>query len=338
MKEKSLARFLLITAVLLGILIVWMQLSKYSSLKIPKKIYIMKDVKEDSSHVFNVPEFKFLISKPKCDQDGASPHFVTLVHTSPTRFERRIASRDTWAHSDPRIKTYYLMGMVNSPILQKRIEEEEAEFNDIIQGNFVDSYRNMTYKHIMALKWFSENCPHVKYLLKLDDDVFPNIPAIDHYLANDKYSMNYIHGVKAGRKVYRRGKWKIAPEEFNGDLYPEFVEGSAVIYPNTFVLEAFEKTFITPYFWIDDVYVSGILRMQLSFEIKSISQFKLNTAILDMIANGTVTTLPYPMFLITQHNRQYDDVLKLWDMTESYRHAHRPREMSYIERLKDVLV
>ncbi|XP_055296583.1 beta-1,3-galactosyltransferase 5-like [Sitodiplosis mosellana] len=338
MNKRYLAKCLLIAVLFLVILIVLVQFSSHSSLRKPEKNDEMEDLKKDSNHVFNIADLKYLISKPKCSQGSSSPHFITLIHTSPVKFERRIASRDTWAHSDLRTKTFFLMGMTNSSIIQRRIDKEDAEYNDIIQGNFMDSYRNMTFKHIMALKWFSENCPHVKYLLKLDDDVFPNIPAIDQYLMSDTHNINFIHGVKAGRTVFRKGRWKVTPEEFTGDLYPEFVEGSAVIYPNTFVLEAFEKAFITPYFWIDDVYVSGILRMQLSFEIKSIYHLKLDTNFLNMIGNGTVTTLPYPMFLITQHDRKYVDVLRLWEITEPYRKAHRLRKMSYLNTFKSVFV
>ncbi|XP_055296704.1 beta-1,3-galactosyltransferase 2-like [Sitodiplosis mosellana] len=313
MKTKSLAKSLLITAIFLGALIVWVQFSSYSSLK---------DVKDGSHSVFDVPEFKYLISKPECSRDSSTPYFVTLVLSKPSRFERRIASRDTWAHSDPRTKTYFLMGMVESPILKKRIIVEEAKFKDIIQGNFVDSYRNKTYKHTMALKWFSENCPHVKYLLKLDDDVFPNIPAIHQYLVSSAQYGAYIHGIKGNRTVVREGKRKIKPEEFNHDQFPEYVDGSAAIYPSTFVREALKKTLTTPFFWMDDVYISGIIRKKLNAKIISISHLKLTTNTLYKIGNGTLTTLPRPMFLVTQHKRKYEDALKLWEMTESYRHAH----------------
>lgn len=332
---------MLIAAITLNILIILVQISRYSSLKapkIPKIFYILGDVKEDSSRLSNSAEFKYIISKPKCSRGSSAPYFVTLVHTSPTRFERRIASRDTWAHADSRTLTYFLMGMTNSSKVQNRINEEEEEFNDIIQGNFMDSYRNMTYKHIMALKWFSDNCPHVKYLVKLDDDVFVNIPAIYQYLITNEQSINYIHGVKAGRTVFRTGKWKVTPEEFKDDLYPEFVEGSAVIYPNTFVIDAYKQTFIEPFFWIDDVFVTGIIRMQLNVRIQSISHLKMNINILEKITNGSLTKLPFPMFLITQHNRQYDDVLKLWDMTESFRESLRPNETSYFEKIKNLFI
>lgn len=311
---KSLAKNVLIAPTFLIVLITWIQFSRYSSLK---------NVKDDSNRVFDIPEFKYLISKPECSRDGSIPYFVILVHSKPSRFERRIASRDTWAHFDPRIKTYFLMGMVESPVVQRRIIEEEAKFGDIIQGNFMDSYYNMTYKHVMALKWFSANCPHVKFLLKLDDDVFPNIPAINHYLVSNPQNHGYIHGSKGNQTIIREGKRRVKFEEFNGDQYPEYVDGSAVLYPNTFVLAAIKKIFTMPFFWMDDVYVSGLIRQKLNVKIISIAHLKLTSNTVYKIGNGTVTTLPRPMFLVTQHDRKYEDTIKLWEMTEPFRNAHR---------------
>jgi hypothetical protein len=44
-----------------------------------------------------------------------------------------------------------------------------------VQGNFMDTYRNMTHKAILGLRWLSEFCPEAPYALKADDDTFLNI-------------------------------------------------------------------------------------------------------------------------------------------------------------------
>ena len=42
--------------------------------------------------------------------------------------------------------------------------------NDIVQGSFNENYRNLIYKHIMALKWVIQlnQCLDVKVVVKLD--------------------------------------------------------------------------------------------------------------------------------------------------------------------------
>ncbi|XP_055296056.1 beta-1,3-galactosyltransferase 5-like [Sitodiplosis mosellana] len=318
----SLVRNVLIGATVLNILILLLQFSSNSLSEKTKLFDIPRNVNESPNRMFDVPEFKYLIFKPRCSRNSSAPYFVTLVHSSPTQFERRAACRETWAHSDRRTKTYFLIGIVQSPTLQKRINEEDAQFNDIIQGNFVDSYHNLTYKHTMALKWFSENCPDVKYLLKLDDDVFVNAPAVYEYLLNNTDQVAHLHGIINNRTVQRDGRWKVTSEEFSNDLYPEYVGGASVIYSNDFVYEALKKTFTTPYFWIDDVYVTGMIREQLDATIKSIGHLKLSGDNLKKASEGNVTILTEPMFIVSEHDRNYDDMINLWEITKPYRKAH----------------
>ena len=45
--------------------------------------------------------------------------------------------------------------------LQEEIERENSEHHDIIQGDFVDTYRNLSYKNIMGKLWVSEFCAQV---------------------------------------------------------------------------------------------------------------------------------------------------------------------------------
>jgi len=46
-----------------------------------------------------------------------------------------------------------------------RIVEESEVHHDLIQGNFIDAYRNMTYKHVMGLKWATYFCQNARYTM-----------------------------------------------------------------------------------------------------------------------------------------------------------------------------
>lgn len=63
-------------------------------------------------------------------------------------------------------------------MLQNAITEENRQYNDIIQEKFHDTYNNLTLKSVMMLKWVTSNCAQAKYLMKTDDDMFVNIPAL----------------------------------------------------------------------------------------------------------------------------------------------------------------
>ncbi|XP_037949724.1 odorant receptor 63a-like [Teleopsis dalmanni] len=44
------------------------------------------------------------------------------------------------------------------PIKRNLLEHEQRRFGDLLQGNFYDSYHNLSYKHIMGLRWASQEC------------------------------------------------------------------------------------------------------------------------------------------------------------------------------------
>jgi hypothetical protein len=67
------------------------------------------------------------------------------------------------------------------------LEDESNLYQDMVIGPFLDSYRNLTYKHVMALKWVHYHCPEARYVLKSDDDVFVHTPALQRLIANGTF-------------------------------------------------------------------------------------------------------------------------------------------------------
>ncbi len=99
-----------------------------------------------------------LLNLPDVDYDlipsrnACSPsEFLILVHSAPSNRELRDAIRETWG-TVPEAKTVFLLGRVPSPEAQAEIENEHLHYGDILQGSFLDSYRNMTYKHLLGYR------------------------------------------------------------------------------------------------------------------------------------------------------------------------------------------
>lgn len=57
---------------------------------------------------------------------------------------------------------------------KQKIQKEFQQYDDIILGNFIEAYRNLTYKHLMEYKWTLDSCSSVKYVVKMDDDIMVN--------------------------------------------------------------------------------------------------------------------------------------------------------------------
>ena len=64
--------------------------------------------------------------------------------------------------------------------MQSKLEQEQAEYGDILQESFKDSYNNLTIKSIFILKYYVSVADNLgnKFLLKTDDDSFVHLEAL----------------------------------------------------------------------------------------------------------------------------------------------------------------
>ena len=103
--------------------------------------------------------------------------------------------RDTWGNPDiPDIATrlVFLLGATDDTKLQNSISEESSAHGDIVQGEFLDTYHNLSYKAIMGNLWVSEFCEQAEFVVKTDDDMFVDL--FEVYALTRKYlkSTNYV--------------------------------------------------------------------------------------------------------------------------------------------------
>lgn len=279
----------------------------------------------DFHTLLNLTNFDYLITKSPVKQikdanNVTLPNFVILIHTNPYHEALRKSIRETWSQSDPRALTYFMLGAVNTTEKQAKIEAEDFEYNDIIQGNFFDSYRNLTYKHVMCLKWFKDNCPGVKYMVKLDDDVYTNVPAVYEFLQRNKPDQNFLMGLyRAPELIMRAAKWKVTDEEYLDDWYPPYVYGNMIIYSADLVLALYERAKTTRFHWIDDVYITGMVRTQLNNRIVPIYDYLLD----DEDKENETAVYSRPDFMFSKHSTKPIQMRWIWNKTSDYRHSRR---------------
>ena len=90
------------------------------------------------------------------------------IKTVPMGKDRRTAIRETWGNLD-HFKNYpaqvvFLLGM-ESHSAKQNAEFKRLETNDdLIVGDFVDSFHNLTYKDSMFLTWVKHECPGALYV------------------------------------------------------------------------------------------------------------------------------------------------------------------------------
>lgn len=307
--------------------------------------------KNDYSQLIDLEDFEFLINHRSCRESNRKPIIVTIIHSAPDNFDKRTVIflfcsvfsillhqkfsiillqiiRETWgsfAEKDSRGSFYFLLGAVNSTNLQQKIYLENNVFGDLVQGNFEDTYRNMTYKHVAALKFFVYNCHNVSFMLKTDDDVFVNMPMIYKYLENPSVNHQHFHKGRllfcnevAHAKVKRtfRSKWRVAYFEFLERYYPRHCPGFSIIYSADAVIQLYKEAQKLPYFWVDDVYITGIIATKLNISIASTNSLFLTVDRQNDLISGRIQAENVPFFF-AQPNLGEKEIRDLWKLVKN---------------------
>ena len=114
----------------------------------------LHDPVNDKNILMDLKNFQFSMNHIECGEK--KPFLLILISSAPANVEKRQAIRETWGQRNPINYVYFLVGM--SKKHKADLEMENLHHNDLIQGNFVDTYKNLTYKHVMALKWVKDHC------------------------------------------------------------------------------------------------------------------------------------------------------------------------------------
>lgn len=161
------------------------------------------------------------------DLEDEKPHGLLIVVKSAVKnVAKRQAIRQTWGQSrylnDTRIskslptKLVFISGVPknlqsNSKSKDKIYEKlfpHELDPEDIILGDFVDSYVNNTYKSILALKWgVEEFAADFEYMLLVDDDMYMDLENLRIYLETfprRKFIKNYEEILAKNFPFYRQ--------------------------------------------------------------------------------------------------------------------------------------
>ncbi|XP_049875213.1 beta-1,3-galactosyltransferase 5-like isoform X3 [Pectinophora gossypiella] len=139
----------------------------------------------------------------------------------------------------------------------ERLAREDALYGDMIQGNCVDSYSNLTLKVLSMLEWADTYCPRAPRVLKTDDDVFPNLPRLLRFLAAPQRA-NATHTV-----------WGQYPSA----LLPMFFSGTGYVMTADCVRPMLRAAGDRPYIRLEDVFFTGVLASALGFNRPRTKEF-----------------------------------------------------------------
>lgn len=140
--------------------------------------------------------------KNEVSSEYGQVEYAVLIASAPSNHARRVSIRNSWTKlaankitenedndnkgtgiQRPKkiIRIFFVIGTGGFDKLQ--LETENRNYHDmLLLDDFVDSYKALTSKMLLSLKWISNNMKGLKYLIKCDDDSFLRIDLIVHTL------------------------------------------------------------------------------------------------------------------------------------------------------------
>ena len=143
------------------------------------------------------------------------------------------------------------------------IDKESELYGDLVMGNFHDTYKNLIYKGLVAIKWIKLYCTNVDYVVKTDDDVFLNIFGLVYYLnTHDTKPKTVFCPRLEWIQIIRdkSSKWYVDPRYFPGQIYyPAYCLGLIYIFTKDIIEELYNLCQDPGSFTIEDVFFTGIV-------------------------------------------------------------------------------
>ncbi|KAH3839673.1 beta-1,3-galactosyltransferase 1-like [Dreissena polymorpha] len=190
-------------------------------------------------------------------------------------FMRRRLIRRTWGSvksvNSISITVVFILGKPVDSNEQLMLNNEQLVHEDIIQVDVHEHYRNLSVKAVAALSWIHERCKHIRYVMKVDDDIFVNIFELTRNLLPQLHPDSLsvaCHVVPAGISPIVRSensRWYIPENLLSGRKYfPAFCSGYTVVMTAKTTQELYKNSLKQPILPVDDVYTFGILAEHLN--------------------------------------------------------------------------
>lgn len=186
---------------------------------------------------------------------------LIFVHTEPTHARERELYRATIGHRRVRERFNWTLVFFVGVGPSANVSAEATEYGDLVQLPFLDSYRNLTYKFVYGMRWVLLHCPDVRWVVKIDDDVFLNVRQLHEYLlVRMPAANNLIHcSVTPWNVVIRNthSRHYLSLQEYPKAAFPPHCNGWLVIFSTATMLRLYGGAFLVPMHGIDDAYVTG---------------------------------------------------------------------------------
>ena len=216
---------------------------------------------------------RIIISSTVCLQNR-KPFVLFLIPSTVDHVVERQIIRQSWASvaygekwpRDSRnftdlVKVVFLIGIKRNTSPLHVLTNESNTYGDIVLADFVDSYRNLSLKMVVGLRWCSRHCSGARHVMKVDEDTIVDVSLLVDMLAVvSQHKRRFIIGrSNLNNNVHRHGKWAVTYNEYPLPLYPRYAIGHSYVLSQDAVTILSAITYYMPIVPNEDAYITGIL-------------------------------------------------------------------------------
>ncbi|XP_054882199.1 beta-1,3-galactosyltransferase 1-like [Poeciliopsis prolifica] len=213
-------------------------------------------------------EYHFTINQElKCKQEN--PFVVLIVPVAPRNRAHRDVIRNSWGSeklvNNQVVALLFLLGMQtgdDAEQVHQQLLQESNEHHDLIQGDFVDCYKNLTIKTMVMLEWLNSYCSSAAYAMKIDSDMFLNVPNLVSLLLKAPRT-NYMTGLVEHRGQVSRvptSRFYVPVDLVSDDVYPPYALGLGYILSLDLTKKLIEASRHVKALYIEDAYLGLCMR------------------------------------------------------------------------------
>ena len=171
----------------------------------------------------------------------------------------------------------FLLGQTHNPKLDDLLLNEASFYQDIVFGDFIDSYRNLTRKMALGVEWAAKHC-QAEYVMKADGDSHINMHELilwlKEYQRMQRDKSLYLGAALIDKEPYREpySKFYVSKKEYPYATYPPFASGPGYVFSGKLLVKLFEALKVVRLFSNEDA-CFGALMQYIKVEITNNERF-----------------------------------------------------------------
>lgn len=158
----------------------------------------------------------------------------------------------------------FLVGKSRNETVNHLMEVESQRYQDIVIGDFTDTYRNLTYKTLLTLEWPDKYCRYAEYIMKTDEDCYINVQSVMNWLVKHHRVRKqlYLGSIHWKNKPSRgkSSKYYVSRKEYRGNVYPPYAAGGGYVFTGSLTSKLLQASKRTAAFPMEDAYFGSLMQ------------------------------------------------------------------------------